>query len=274
MARDGKKWEAALRKEFQTVEKREKKLETAARQAKPAQWKLELEQKIPEKVYSGLETAFCKGFALVFEQGRAIIEKTCKKEERQTDYAVRDYAVQMKGGRKELKQMRKGAAKNDLQNMAVTAAEGIGLGILGIGMPDIVLFISTLLKGIYETALNYGFDYESRQEQLLILKMMAAALSTGEDYIRLNADVDDLLEEGIVFIPEDAFESQLQETASVFAMDMLLLKFIQGIPVIGLLGGLANPFYYGKIMRYVGLKYCKRYLMKRRTEHGLSDCNI
>ena len=43
---------------------------------------------------------------------------------------------------------------------------------------------------------------------------------------------------------------------------MLLLKFIQGLPVVGLIGGAANPVYYRKVMRYVQLKYHKRYLLE------------
>ena len=39
------------------------------------------------------------------------------------------------------------------------------------GMPEIVMFLGTLLKGVCETALNYGFDHESRQEQMFILEM-------------------------------------------------------------------------------------------------------
>ena len=43
---------------------------------------------------------------------------------------------------------------------------------------------------------------------------------------------------------------------------MLLLKFVQGLPVIGVLGGAANPVYYRKILTYVQLKYKKRYLLR------------
>ena len=56
-------------------------------------------------------------------------------------------------------------------------------------------------------------------------------------------------------------EEQIRETASVFAMDMLLLKFIQGLPVVGLLGGAANPLYYHRILHYTQLKYKRRYLL-------------
>jgi len=60
-------------------------------------------------------------------------------------------------------------------------------------------------------------------------------------------------------------EKQIKETASAFAVDMLLLKFIQGLPVVGVIGGAANPVYYNKVIKYVQLKYRKRYLLKKIT---------
>ena len=264
MAPKQKRREAALTKERLEVEKQEQKMEQAALKAKPAAWKKELESRIPEKVYSGLESAFCKGFGVVFEQGRIIIEKGYNKEELQEDHAIRDFAVQLKGGRKELRQMHKSAKQFDLVNMAVTTVEGIGLGALGVGMPDIVLFLGTLLKGVYETALNYGFDYESRQEKMLILKMMRTALSSGEEWVQRNGEVEQLLVLETEDFTDDQFKQQIKETAATFAMDMLLLKFIQGLPVVGIIGGAANPVYYSKVMKYVQLKYRKRYLLKQK----------
>lgn len=258
--------EEALNKELQAVEKREKKLEQAALNAKPAAWKTELESRIPKKVYAGLESAFCKAFGTLFRHGHSIIEKGYNKENIQADHAIRDFAVELKGGRRELRQMHRSAKRADYCNMAMTTIEGIGLGALGIGMPDIVIFLGCLLKGIYESALNYGFEYESRQEQLLILKMIQTALCNGEAWSQKNAEVDGLLSREPVEITDELFNQQMKETASGFAMDMLLLKFIQGIPVIGILGGAANSVYYSKVMKYVQLKYRKRYLLKQKEK--------
>lgn len=49
-------------------------------------------------------------------------------------------------------------------------------------------------------------------------------------------------------------------------MDMLVLKFIQGLPLVGALGGAANPVYYRRVLNYVQLKYHKRYLYQKRRE--------
>lgn len=266
MSLNDKRRYTAVNKELLSVEKQEKKLQQAAMKAKPAVWKKELESRLPEKTYNGLESTFCKGFSLVFNQGRALIEKGYNREELQANYSIRDYAVQVKGGRKELKQMRKSARHSDLLNLAVTTVEGVGLGALGVGMPDIVLFLTTLLKGIYETALNYGFDYETRPEQLLILKMMETALSTGERWRELNGEVETLMNTENTEVTEEEFEAQLKATSSAFAVDMLLLKFIQGLPVVGIIGGAANPVYYTRILEYVETKYRKRYLLKQKAK--------
>ncbi len=193
MALNREKRDKALSKELQQLQKQEVRITQAAQKAKPAGWKEMLENKIPDKVYAGLESAFCKAFSLVFKQGKAIIEKGFNKDEIHANQNIRDYAVQVKDGRKELQNVRKSTQKSDFLNLAVTTVEGIGLGALGIGIPDIVLFLGTLLKGIYET----------------------------------------------IDIPEADFQEQLAATSSVFAMDMLLLKWIQGLPVVGIIGGAA-----------------------------------
>lgn len=266
MALSQSKRQSAVRKELLAVQKQEGKLQNTAMKVRQEGWKEKLENVIPERVSSGLDSAFGKAFSLVFDQGRGVIEKSYKKNAIREAYAIRDYAVQLKGTRRELRKLNRSSKKTALLNLTVTTVEGIGLGALGIGMPDIVLFISTLLKGVYETALYYGCGYETRSEQLLILKMLAAALSTGDDWRRRNREVDALLLWEDMPVTEEAFRMQVQETASVFAMDMLLLKFIQGLPLVGILGGAMNPVYYRRILNYVQLKYRKRYLLKRKED--------
>ena len=260
---DDKKRAKALEKELRAVEKQERKLQKAFVKAKNPAWKATLGEKIPKKVYTGLESTFCKGFSLVFNQGRGIIEKSYSKENLRNNYTIRDFAVQLKGGRKELKAVHKSARRSDSLNMVVTTAEGIALGALGIGMPDIVLFISTLLKGVYEAVLNYGFDYEAPEEQYMILNMMAASLITGEERLEWDDMIDGMIAEMPQNVTQAVLEEQIRETSSVFAMDMLILKFIQGLPVVGVLGGVANPIYYKRVLNYVQLKYHKRYLLKQ-----------
>lgn len=258
-----KRQKKLLQKELLRVERQEQVLRREALRAKPPAWKAALEQKVPEKIRTGLESGFRKGFTIVFTSGRPIIEKSYRKEELKANHAVHDYAMQMKGGRKEWRQLRREAKQANWLNLAATTAEGMGLGVLGIGLPDIILFLGMLLRGIYETALHYGFDYEDRWEQLLILKMMTTALSTGEEWEYHHSKLEALLKEEVQQVSEQAFADQIDQTASVFAVELMALKFIQGLPVVGIVGGAANPVYYARVLKYVRCQYEKRYLQKQ-----------
>lgn len=256
------------RRELLHLRTREQKLREAAMKSSAGGWKAGMEKRIPPKVYEGLVSAFSTGFSLVFRQGRRLIELTYDKKGLRQQHAQRDAAVRQGSGRQELRQMQDTVRRRNGRNMTATTAEGIALGIFGVGLPDVVLFLSTLLKGIYETALNYGFDYESLEEQYWILSMMATALSRGKDWEWGDKEVERWMDNP----PEvtgEMLKARIQKTAAVFAMDMLVLKFIQGMPVVGLIGGAANPVYYKKVMEYVQIKYKKRYLQKQLREESV-----
>lgn len=260
---------AAIQKEFLSLQRREEKLMRSATKQRPASsWRSELEKKVPDKVYHSLKVAFGKAFSIVFEKGTGIIEKSYHKEAMQQDQKVQHYAVQLKGNRRELRKVKKQAQVSGLGNIALTTVEGIGLGALGIGLPDIVMFVGVLLKGIYETALRYGIDYNAVGERYLILKMMEASLAKGDRWVELNADVDRLIYQGRQEVPDlEDMTEQRRSTADAFAIDMILLKFIQGLPIIGILGGAGNPVYYNKVIHYVQLKYHKRYLLQLERQY-------
>lgn len=254
---------SSIEKEIYKIEQEEQKLLHYADKHKTAPaWRIELENRIPEKVMIGLRKAFSNAFYLVFEKGAVIIEKTYNKDSIEKDFQINDYAVDVKGSRKEIRHIRSDAFKSNAINIVVTTIEGIGLGTLGIGFPDIMLWVSVLLRGVYETALKYGFDYETPEEKLFILKMIEASMASGEEWTELNAEVDKYFVQNAYVVPhDDELKEQIEKTSTAFATEMLVSKFIQGLPVVGILGGATNPFYYQRIMRYVQLKYRKRYLM-------------
>lgn len=251
-----------IEKELDLIARKEAKLTRQAQQYQTARWKENLEQKIPPRVYTNLQTAFCKAFELIFEKGTTLIEKTYSKNEMELDFQVHDYAVELKGGKKELRQLKTSIERGNLINMAASAVEGIGLGALGIGLPDIALFLSVILKGTYETAVQYGFPYDTPQEKLFILKLLETSMRKGEQWIPCNAEVDNFFVPNGVWI-ETKLHEQIRKTADAFAVDMLLAKFVQGIPVAGILGGISNPVCYRRILSYVQLKYRKRYLLQK-----------
>ena len=257
---------AVVEKELKTVSKQEQKLAISAYRAHESTWRGKLTDKIPEGTIDGLEKAFCAGFSLIFRQGRSILEKAVHKEDILRAFDARDAAVRTCATRRELKELYRAGRRANAVNCTLTAVEGVGLGMAGVGMPDIVLFLCNLLKGVYETALHYGYDYEDRYEQLIMLRMMATALSKGRDWTSGDREVDTMMSRTGAAVEDAHFDAQLKSTASAFAMDMLLLKFVQGLPLVGVIGGAANPVYYRKVMDYVQLKYRKRYLMELKSK--------
>ena len=243
--------------ELQRTARREEELRRQAHRGSP-KWKTELEAKVPEKVSASLRAVFRKAFEIIFEKGTGIIEKTYKKDELSKDFRMRDFSIGL-NSRKDYAWLNVRSELNSLTALLASAVEGVGLGALGIGLPDIVLFLSVVLRGCYETALRYGFTYDTPEEKYFILSMLEGSLLRGEAWDMCSERVDAMLR--APKLPTEAeMKEQLQRTADAFAVDMLVSKFIQGIPVVGMLGGLTNPIYYRKTQQYVRLKYQKRFL--------------
>ena len=103
----------ALEKELRAASLREKKYvkEMRERGVAPGGWKQKLESRIPERVRTGLESAFTKAFSLVFTRGRGVIELGYNKESILEDHAILDFAFRTKCGRRELREIGRSAAR-------------------------------------------------------------------------------------------------------------------------------------------------------------------
>ncbi|MBR1742214.1 MAG: EcsC family protein [Lachnospiraceae bacterium] len=259
----------ALEKEWTAVLKKEEKLHDRVMKQKNAEWKENLEGKIPDKARKGLEAAFGKAFEIVFTKGTSVIEKSYQKEEAFDEHKIRDYAIRARGAGKDFRALKNTVRKSEYVNTAATFAEGVGLGLFGIGLPDIVLFVGMLLRGIYQIAAKYGYDTEDEFEKSFILKLMETSLQKGKAWEKGDEEAEAFVKNVVSELSEKELKQQIQETARIFAMDMLLLKFIQSLPAVGVVGGISNPFYYRKIMDYAELKYRKRYLYSlKEKEQG------
>ena len=217
-----------------------------------------LEKKIPEDLQGTLDVAFSKAFYMVFEKGTGIIEKTYKKDEMQKNYQINEYAAYIKADKKSLKVFSKKAAGAGNVNVLISGVSGIGLGVLGIGIPDIVLFTGFMLKSIYEIALNYGFDYEEEDEKKFILLLIRGAFSYGRELQEMNAAVDNYIKSGI-HSGTFSLEEGISGAARCLSRELLYMKFLQGIPIVGAAGGVYDLIYMKRIVKYAELKYRRRF---------------
>lgn len=252
-----------IRSQLKKIGKKEKKLLEKNKKGAVRAVSEKMEDKIPKGVKEKLETAFYKGFSLVFSKGTGWIEKTYNKEKRILEYEAEDYTYET-DQKRVIKQLNKVSSRSSMSNLGLTALEGTVMGALGIGLADIPVFIGVLLKGIYEVAISYGFSYEEEEEKYYILLMIEAALAHKETQKQLDDRVNEITEylsQGIQ-VPY-LVEDQMRLTADAMAEDMLCMKFIQGIPIIGVLGGAVNVSYFNRVLRYVKLKYRKRYLLSK-----------
>ena len=251
-----KEWTALEKKEARYLMRRREEKTSSALQQK-------LEEKIPEKLEETLNTAFIKAFDLVFEKGTGLIEKTYNKDQQKTDYQVREYAAGLKESRKTVKAFGRQSQGTRMKNLMISGVEGVGLGLLGIGLPDIPLFTAVILKSVYEIALSYGFEYESEKEQWFILKMIETALKKGEELERNNSLLNAWIDQNGIGKTVKGRKEQSKETAAALAEALLYMKFLQGIPVVGVAGGAADTVYLKKITDYAELKYKRRFLRKK-----------
>ena len=246
-----KEWEKLEVQEQKFLQKRLEKNESILNQ--------KLEEKIPPKLQGTLDAAFAKAFALIFEKGTGVIEKTYQREKLEQDYQVRQYTADVKQDSKSLRAFSKKARDTGTKNLLLSGASGIGMGVLGIGLPDIPVFTGMILKNIYETALHYGYSYESREEKYFILLLIQGAISYGETLCEIDGKLNEFISCGT--LPEEYQEKkQIEETAGALSKELLYMKVLQGIPVVGAVGGAYDAIYMKRITEYAGLKYRHRYL--------------
>lgn len=261
-------------KQFKRLDKIENKIlnkkENKLFKSKTAPIIDKIKEKIPEKLKLTLEGAFFKSFQLVFQKGNAYIEKTYNKDRIKLEHDLNNYAIDKKLSSKYVKRLDTQAKHSKKFNSTFTILEGGVLGFLGIGLPDIPLFLSVIMRTMYEIALGYGYDYESNEEKSYILLLICGALAHGEKKKELSEQIDYIGTQIDGEIPiEITLEEQMNMTAHILSEAMLTAKFIQGIPIIGVIGGVVNYNIIDKIGKFAAIKYKKRYLVRKAREKNL-----
>lgn len=222
-----------------------------------------LDKRVPDGLQEKLDKAFAKGFEVVFEKGTNVIEKTYNRQDMEHNFKVNSYATELREDRHTLRKFSKNALASGAKNLLLSGMEGVGLGVLGIGIPDIPLFIGMLLKGVYETALHYGYHYDTDDEKYFILKLIEASCLHSKELLVANEELNNFIEDGMLPDYYDEKE-QIRRTSAALSEEMLYMKFLQGVPVVGAVGGAFDAVNMQRVLRFAKLKYYKRFLKERR----------
>lgn len=223
-----------------------------------------IEKVMPANMQETLDKAFIKGFKLIFEKGTGVVEKTFNKKKIENEYKINQYAMKLEESPESVRKFRRQAAKSKNFNMAVSAVEGGAFGIFGVGVPDIPVFTGVMLKSVYEIALHYGFEYTSEEEQVFILKLIETSLSFGTDLRKK----DILLNRWIAGEKEftETKEVQMVSTADRLSEELLYMKFLQTLPIVGIVGGAVDVWCLEQITSYAQLKYQRRFLQNKKND--------
>ena len=68
---------------------------------------------------------------------------------------------------------------------------------------------------------------------------------------------------------EVLYQEALERASETLSAAMLTAKFVQGIPLVGAVGSVANLSVYARIADFAGIKYQKRFLRKKMLGPGI-----
>lgn len=220
-----------------------------------------IREKIPEKAMVSLEAAFEKGFTLIFTKGDNLIDKMGIEKARR-EYEVYAASLDKMIYEETLKAVDKAAGGRTAMTKGISTAEGSGLGIFGIGLPDIPIFLAMLLKTSYEIAAGYGIDFRDEREKRYTLALLNTIFSSGSEKRAFSDECDaigDAIDHGDE-IDTEIHQDDIELVSNILATDMLVAKFLQGFTFAGVIGGPINLHMVHKVSKIAKIKYKKRFL--------------
>ena len=150
-------------------------------------------------------------------------------------------------------------------NMVFSSVQGGMMGALGIGLPDVPIFLAAVFKTLFEISLSFGYPYDTKQEQTYQMLLICAAV--GEEAERKQAAVDaNIVAQQIRMgagICSVSFEEAKQRASKALCSAALMGKMVQGAPIIGVYGGFRNGVLLKQIGTVAAVKYQQRMLRER-----------
>lgn len=238
------------KREYKALKKKEQKYLRKQSMSSDHFINRKLKGKVEPKLEQTLNTAFQKAFTLVFDKGAGIIQKTYNPGKIKEKHKSIDS--------KSIRKQRNLSKSYSMKNIAYTAVSSTTLGLLGIGIPDIFLYTALIIKNLQEISLSYGIDFNNDNERYFMLMIIEGALAH-ESIYEVNERVDSFIESYRSY----DIDFQIKQTSKTLASELLYLKFIQGIPIVGAISGFYDSKYMNQISKYANLKYQLRFLKNK-----------
>ena len=249
-----------LQKEIERHRRAERRFLKKQFYKEPTKLDLFLADKVPEKLESTLNAAFAKAFHLIFSKGTWLISKTYSEDKLVEEFELAAEELEILGGSRQMRRFKRRASVTGTAHTLVSAVAGLTMGIFGGMLPDIVLFNALVLRNIYQIAMKYGYSYDTDEERKFILRIIAAAISDGDELIQANKEINHMIRTDLSG-DTGTLDERINEAAMALAKALLLMKFLQNIPVIGVVGGASDFIYMERISDYAVLKYQRRFLV-------------
>ena len=91
--------------------------------------------------------------------------------------------------------------------------------------------------------------------------MIQGAVAYGRDFQVIDEQLNEYIKQDY-FIDAQDTETLISKAAQGLSTELLYMKFLQGIPVVGAVGGAYDAIYMKQVMEYAELKYRRRFLWK------------
>ena len=154
------------------------------------------EDRVPKGIQSKLNEAFCKAFQVIFDRGMPAVERTINRRGIENRWEESIHHAQILRDTSSIRNITREATKDSMRGMLLSGASGVGLGVLGIGLPDVPVFAGMIMRDVCTRALNYGYHYDSDEEKYFILLLIRGAFVFGRELEDLNEKANRFLKTG------------------------------------------------------------------------------
>lgn len=216
-------------------------------------------KQVPEKVLDTLEEVFYRSLKMMMEKGTNGLEKTIGRDQKEVRWEENIQHAQILRDSASIRNLGREATKDGAKSLLLSGLTGVGLGFMGIGIPDVAVYSAMLIREVYSHALNYGYHYDTDEEKYFVLLLIRGAFLSGPALAEVNEKANLFMKKGE--IPENTdLLKEIQTTAQTVANEISSAKVVQQIPLVGVVGGVYDAVYMARLTEFADIKYRKRML--------------